>query len=1755
MADDQGTGNRIVGNVHAAVQAGAILGDVHFHGSAPVAEPEITPPRGWDDRPELPPAVRHLLKAQIETAKDLPYQLPGARQTSLAAVYVRQEISSETDSGPSEPARPRPVLDGRGQRIDLPTRPVPRLVVRPPSRTVRAALDDDDHLLVTGGPGQGKSTLSLRLAADIAAQWKGHDGEAPLAEPVVPLRLPARELATRLTVPFFQALAESIEAEYGALLDFSIEAATLARRVAGCRWLLLVDGLDEVADLVQRDRLIKVLAARASQEASAHFRIVLTTRPIAGAALAPFHGAGAARYELLPFDEEALRHFAANWFAEGDMAERFVRQVHDANLDELVRVPLLATIAAIMFEQDTDRRLPDNRYELYESYLAYLQSARSIPPSPWDECRSRLFEHLGCVRLEEDTSLLTAACEWTAAEVPHACATPNWRDRLTTYLTAVGPFVSRAGELRFLHHSFAEHLAATAHALRLPDSFDPTAEDFVRLLHTARPGERGRHARLVLLHYTRLRQPETDRLIEHLHAGNPAMHVLAARLLAWHAPASAEVADAFLATARKWAMTTQYPAQVILTQVSRAAHHPALAGWLRDLMGDPEAPWESRIEAGRALAARLYGADRVDAVAMLRSVVEDETIAVEFRFEAAKALAECGAAERVTAVTGLRSVLADPAASALQCRNAAIVLAGLGQEPRARAIEALVALLDDPQVPEEDMVHAATGLLEIGAGYEERCADLFRAVLARREGATLHLWDAAVGLASLGPDHLAETVAMLKAQLAGQRPNGLRLTAARILADLGPEHRLAAGELLTALASRPGTGPSFRVNIAGVLGKIGPEFHDRALAMLRAVAANRSAGTNALLWTADNFADLGPEHHAEAAGELTRVVGHPHAEHFERTLALGKLADLGEPHRAAAVLVLRGDLTDRGAQPELRLDAGRELIRLGPEFHPEAARHLLEIASARRIDPQLRMSAWQALRLLGTVRHHQASDAILDLLSPREADAWETHSSIGVLHDDDIDARAAAPLGAILRDPARGVRHRVAAARSLVNLGRHYHPLAVSGFVELLGRNEIPVDELSQAVGAFAEVSAARRAELAQVLTAAVVPGPASAESICATAEALAGLDVSDSRMDAAMHALLSDESITGRRRFEAAMIVARKNRATLPAALDAVRRLRHDIGISAWVSHARELVALGEDLAGELRTGMSAANAELWLRQYCTKLLGEYGPGPSSEASAELRAQIEDDLIPFSWRSRAALQLIELDPDTLDEAIIFHRRALDDEGELVSHRCEAANTLVQLDPAQHIAAMAVLRRLAGSSELYGAERSVALNRLNWSNPPPAELVPLARAIVHDPAASATVRQNIASLLPAAEFRAVSRATIADRFSLVDSWTATTSGYWDNWSVASELEATLRDTLAAPETPARERIAAATALGGLSPRLLPEAIALLSELGGSGHLRRQRLLALAELDPSWRRRLLADARATLDGAGWRPRVEAADFLIDLDPEPLTAADRVRLTRLLHDPRLADQPRIALFAALEQLDDIRALRDDPRSNPATRWLAANWMRDYTREDRERGARILATIAGDPASRPALRWRTARALALFGARGRTLAVERLRAMMTDEALPVLARVNSARVLGDVRPDLRGEALALLRRLQATACPAVRFQVLETVGRYEPEEAALALRAMAEDTALDPLVRLQCADRLATVHRDYREPAALVCRELARDESVPLHIRVDAARGLALLSVLCRQEARELLTEIRASQPSRASAAAQSDVPEGS
>ncbi|MGH3753575.1 MAG: NACHT domain-containing protein [Pseudonocardiaceae bacterium] len=744
------------------------------------------PPKGWTALPVLPAEVQSLLRAQVQAAQKSPYRLPGARRPSLATVYVRQELGSVAEEPQPEQPRPEPVQDGR-EPLHLPATPPMRLTVRPPSRTVREALDGADHLVVTGGPGQGKSALSLRLAADIAAKWAAPTGNstAPLAEPVVPLRLTARELAARLDLPLPQALADSVRREYGALLRCDVGAHLLADRVAGCRWLLLVDGLDEVADSAERDRLVTVLSAWASDPAGSPYRVMLTTRPIEGAALAPLQRAQAARYELQPFDEEALRRFAGNWFAKegAGTAHRFVRQIREAHLDELVRVPLLATIAAIIFEQHDDRPLPDNQYELYEAYLEYLRSGRTVAPGPFEHLRTGLLEHLGRVRLEADTSLVVAARGWVAERMAPEDHPPGWQDELSAFLAAVGPLVNRRSRVE----------AATALATRLRRTHTDEASAVLRAV------------------VEDAAVPVADRLT-------------AAEGLAQCGSGEREAADrglrALLADPSAKAVRRR-GAAVVLAGLGPQARTYAVQA-LSALLDDPQTPTDDLVESAAGLAE--IGAEFHErSAAVFRAVLRDRARPMAGHREAAVGLAALGPHQLAEAVTALTALVTNRCLDHLDRFLAVWALAEMGPQYRAVAGGHLLDRLAEPAVEPHERQNYVSALVWLGAEFYPQAAAYLRGIIA--DGDEHATWSAGPGpLRALRDDERARPVP--------------RWGAATLLLGYTIEDRAASARVLHLIATDATARPALRCRVAQDLAELGVPGRDRAADALRSITAD-----------------------------------------------------------------------------------------------------------------------------------------------------------------------------------------------------------------------------------------------------------------------------------------------------------------------------------------------------------------------------------------------------------------------------------------------------------------------------------------------------------------------------------------------------------------------------------------------------------------------------------------------------------------------------------------------------------------------------------------------------------------------------------------------------------------------------------------------------------------------------------------------------------------------------------------------------
>ncbi|MEU6085316.1 hypothetical protein ABZ865_00655 [Streptomyces sp. NPDC047085] len=571
---------------------------------------------GRDDHVHtLAAPLRNRLAEQCVLSDETPYWLPSDARPLLSQVYVPQSLDQRPDPG---------------QKREKEQKRQPR---DPVLRTIDEIIRDHHHAVVVGGPGYGKSSLALRVADRWGRPWIDGSGNESGNDRLIPLYVKAHNLLGTRVTTWSQALAAATGVPIGLL-----EAP-----VPGGSWLVLVDGLDEVTDTAAQDRIVSMLTSQAMR-ANSPYRLIVTTRLLNPAVMKALRSAaGGAEYALEPFDHLTLRAFATAWFGSrrapgaADLVERFLKGIRRAALTDVARVPLLATIAAIMFEKDPGRTLPTSRYEMYEEYISYLmfghaeeageqwvktqQRFLAVPGGQrfvqWlNDQRLELVRHLARQALETGNRLTLEVTRWvetnaSAAETMPEVRPPDWQDLLLTSVTTTG-LVARSGqEIEFIHQSFAEHLAAAYYASTLPAEVDLSTPQWDLWVGRAiRPGSLNGLARQVLVHYTR-KEPEAG-LVSILQGHGDLASIVAAELLAYGAIAEPEALkfftdtiDGFLRhTPRMW---------------DRVG--PAASGLLdQDLV---------RAALKKSLAARFLGpARRLNVARILLDSEEDQGMAV-----------------------------------------------------------------------------------------------------------------------------------------------------------------------------------------------------------------------------------------------------------------------------------------------------------------------------------------------------------------------------------------------------------------------------------------------------------------------------------------------------------------------------------------------------------------------------------------------------------------------------------------------------------------------------------------------------------------------------------------------------------------------------------------------------------------------------------------------------------------------------------------------------------------------------------------------------------------------------------------------------------------------------------------------------------------------------------------------------------------------------------------------------------------------
>ncbi len=241
------------------------------------------------------------------------------------------------------------------------------------------------NFAIVGPPGSGKTTLLKHLALTLADAKKSHQ-HLKLTPVLLFLRDHSAAIAANPQVP----LTELIEAT---LKDVPPPPRWFASRLTSGKCLIMLDGLDEVADPALRAKV--VLWVERQRDIHGANRFLLSSRPN-GYRQNPIDGFTLLR--VLPFTSSQMERFVRNWYLANEImahqkndpgvkqeatrgADDLLNRLQSTpNLQDLAVNPLLLTLIATVHRYRSE--LPGRRVELFaeicDVFLGKRQLARGL---------------------------------------------------------------------------------------------------------------------------------------------------------------------------------------------------------------------------------------------------------------------------------------------------------------------------------------------------------------------------------------------------------------------------------------------------------------------------------------------------------------------------------------------------------------------------------------------------------------------------------------------------------------------------------------------------------------------------------------------------------------------------------------------------------------------------------------------------------------------------------------------------------------------------------------------------------------------------------------------------------------------------------------------------------------------------------------------------------------------------------------------------------------------------------------------------------------------------------------------------------------------------------------------------------------------------------------------------------------------------------------------------------------------------------
>lgn len=866
-------------------------------------------------QPYDPNAWQRYLHAAQAAAASHPYPQILAdhfNAPSLAAVYLRQRARPET------PGRDRASV-GAGEGAPSPAEQV---------------LERQGNSVVLAPAGGGKTCL-LRsvLAAAVGRRLSGQEREHGRAVPVLvqAADLVGRSLPTAIAASVLNELSEDFPSDF-----------FRSRPLQGVPWLVLVDGLDEIANVEDRRKVLDLLARHISDSVTSPYRFVIATRPMEEGLLSRL-GKKVVRYDLMPFESDELRLLAERWFTALDLrdpkraVESLMSKLAHTQLAELARTPLMAAILCQLHADTPGRALPKGRSEVYREFTDLLHRRRRAGGPPLKDigdprltaAAQRAWTHLtdllSRLAAEWHSGRSQSAVEWLAAQPEAACPVEEmrreWSQFLTECLRRSGLLTQRGRKFVFIHETILEYLAArhTAHdketsSKAFKDLFerDLFSSDEARsytgfLLDAWSQTEMERTVRTAL-HRLAVKKRARGRghafIAQQVNLGTLLPHEVTSAVADHLAAEAARGASRDTGTNAAWAArylvmlgdprgreafaALAFDDAVNVHTRQWAANDlaglndPRGAQALQVLASDSALKPDERVRA----ASRLTDIDPSHALDVLTALALDTSLPTYDRQEASKVLGRLGDPRGAQTLTAL---VDDTALEGYARVSAAKALASCGAP---YGFEALVAFATTPSNPAVEQQNRLFSLME--EHYQStgnvQPEDLNAFVDAGLERKTPR--DAALALAELGdPRGLSILKAMSDDPTADSDFSDVVEAAQRLHAAGRPE----GTDTLAALVSDPSELPPHRQRAADALARLGDR---RGFDFLAGLAEDSSTPTDLRLITAQFLAGLYDKRGPDA---LASIAKNEDLGYFDR-LRAAEFLDAMCDHRAQEAL-------------------------------------------------------------------------------------------------------------------------------------------------------------------------------------------------------------------------------------------------------------------------------------------------------------------------------------------------------------------------------------------------------------------------------------------------------------------------------------------------------------------------------------------------------------------------------------------------------------------------------------------------------------------------------------------------------------------------------------------------------------------------------------------------------------------------------------------------------------------------------------